>query len=861
MIKLDGVNKIYKSKRGAKCHALKDASFSLGEKGLYFLLGKSGSGKSTLLNLLGGLDTPTSGDIYYNGKPFSTFKEKDFEAYRNNVVGFVFQEYNLIENMDVYSNISLALNLQSEKDKDFKQNAVNNALETVELKGYEDRLVGELSGGQQQRVAIARAIIKQSKIILADEPTGNLDSETGKEIFEILKKLSQDKLVIVVTHDRENAEKYADGIVEVKDGVCTPLFGEPQTLAKEFTPLKRAKLPLLFKLGFAFKTLMKKKFKSILTVISIFFMLVFVCGMHVFYTVDANRSIAVSSGNLDIKQFSLVQININPANNFASYVETPDFSVYEKAQGLSGIKALTGYRTTLSHTRNCGVKFEDEENHKTWTFGSSSPPVSYLIENAQDILDLGLELYPNYIVEGGGVYISDIQVKLLYRLGFKLLSDTDGHYNLYETLSYDYSSMGGDVLVNEKNVQIKLNGIIKSGITDLLDFDDYYIGLICSRELDLREQSIYSGLYSCSFMTEKTYLDNYTPEFNLSGFDLNSEQKVNVTLSHDDKTTNIELFTKPFSEHIFGGTLYNYFIATKNGLITPEAVTLADNEIILPLNTYNRLFPNDAITLPENNQRDITLWENIPVKHLGESFSVSVTREGVDKNLFTGEDYVLAGVIFTEHPSFSETNSASKIYPKTAINESLFVPDLAIYAYDYNLFMTYSNTHSLNSALNYLKNEYEFRITDSSNFASKFYNVEAVLRETGNVFLILFVLSMIVSVLLLVNLISFSVSARKKEIGILKALGTNNLDLKKIFLFETLMLGGVALIIGAISTIWLIGYANKLVTYFTTGMSFLIATPMTYILMCLMTLVVLPILAFIPLRQITKLNPVDAIKK
>ena len=210
VIELKKITKIYKGKKKVKTVALEDVSFTLPDKGFIFILGKSGSGKSTLLNLLGGLDRPTSGEMIVNGKNTKDFRDKDFDYYRNTYVGFIFQEFNLLEEYSVYDNVSLALRLQQKKDDSEK---IKTLLEQLELKGLEKRKMNELSGGQKQRVAIARAMIKDPEILLADEPTGSLDEVTGKQIFEQLKKISEDKLVIVVSHDREEASMYAYYIV------------------------------------------------------------------------------------------------------------------------------------------------------------------------------------------------------------------------------------------------------------------------------------------------------------------------------------------------------------------------------------------------------------------------------------------------------------------------------------------------------------------------------------------------------------------------------------------------------------------------------------------------------------------------
>ena len=215
MLIVKNLKKTYKTKGGVEVHALDDVSVTFPESGMVFLLGKSGSGKSTLLNMIGGLDRVDSGEIIVKGKNSKTFSGSDYDSYRNTFIGFIFQEYNILNEFNVEQNISLALQLQG-KPNDKK--VVEEILEQVDLKGLGKRKPNTLSGGQKQRVAIARALIKNPEIIMADEPTGALDSNTGKQVFETLKKLSKDKLVIVVSHDRDFAEYYGDRIIELSDG-------------------------------------------------------------------------------------------------------------------------------------------------------------------------------------------------------------------------------------------------------------------------------------------------------------------------------------------------------------------------------------------------------------------------------------------------------------------------------------------------------------------------------------------------------------------------------------------------------------------------------------------------------------------
>ncbi|MBQ9370513.1 MAG: ATP-binding cassette domain-containing protein [Clostridia bacterium] len=215
MLEVRNLTKVYSGKGGVSVRALDDVSVVFPEKGMVFLLGKSGSGKSTLLNVAGGLDKPDSGEIIVKGRSSKDFSAADFDSYRNTFIGFVFQEYNILSEFTIEQNIALALQLQSKPND---KAAVDALLAQVGMEGYGKRKPNTLSGGQKQRVAIARALIKQPEIIMADEPTGALDSTTGKQVLDTLKDLSKEKLVIVVSHDRDFAEYYADRIIELKDG-------------------------------------------------------------------------------------------------------------------------------------------------------------------------------------------------------------------------------------------------------------------------------------------------------------------------------------------------------------------------------------------------------------------------------------------------------------------------------------------------------------------------------------------------------------------------------------------------------------------------------------------------------------------
>ena len=214
MIKVQDLTKIYKSKNRTNCTALDRVSFTLPDNGMVFVLGKSGSGKSTLLNLLGGLDGFEGGEIFFEDEKLSAFTQKDFYDYRCRHIGFVFQDFHLLEELTVEENIALVFDLESADHGD----RIQYSLEKVGMAEYASRYPRELSGGQKQRVAMARAIAKDPEVILCDEPTGNLDADNSRQILNLLKEFSKTKLVIIVSHNIPDAETYSDRILELRDG-------------------------------------------------------------------------------------------------------------------------------------------------------------------------------------------------------------------------------------------------------------------------------------------------------------------------------------------------------------------------------------------------------------------------------------------------------------------------------------------------------------------------------------------------------------------------------------------------------------------------------------------------------------------
>ena len=218
MLRLENVNKYFNKNRKNEIHVINGTSLEMGSTGLVALLGPSGCGKTTLLNVIGGLDKVNSGKVFVNGQRITRRSSGRIDKIRNLNIGYIFQNYNLVENMTVFENVAVALRMAGVKNKKEIEEKVNYVLEKVGMYRYRNRYADMLSGGERQRVGIARAIVKNPAIVIADEPTGNLDSKNTLEVMNIIKSISQEKLVILVTHEESLAKFYASRIIRLLDG-------------------------------------------------------------------------------------------------------------------------------------------------------------------------------------------------------------------------------------------------------------------------------------------------------------------------------------------------------------------------------------------------------------------------------------------------------------------------------------------------------------------------------------------------------------------------------------------------------------------------------------------------------------------
>ncbi len=390
MIRLCEVSKTYTSSTGQEVHAVKDASFCLPDSGMVCILGKSGSGKSTLLNLLGGLDAPTSGYISVDGVSMANFSRADYEGYRNDYLGFIFQEFNLLSDLNVRDNVALALQLKGSKSDD---SSVDKALLQVGLnEKYRTRRVSELSGGEKQRIAIARCIVKNSKLILADEPTGNLDSATSESIWNLLKKISSDKLVVVVTHDSDSAERYADRVIKLADGLVVSDTGADDACETSAKPPKflSKKLPVKFAVKLSFGNIGARALKTVSATLLLIFCILALLISQMFLCF----SVARTTGRY-------------VADNGVPFVLTEQQALGRNAEGKTYVNGVIKPQTerwlndNVDYIVNCTVSNSDQLRNLGLSFeGEVLEPQENSFYVTSDFLDYAIKTGAYAIVDG-----------------------------------------------------------------------------------------------------------------------------------------------------------------------------------------------------------------------------------------------------------------------------------------------------------------------------------------------------------------------------------------------------------------------------------------------------------------------------
>lgn len=641
MLILNSVSKSYISKN-KQVNALTDINISLGTNGLIFILGASGSGKSTLLNLIGGLDTPTSGIISINND--KVLSDNSFlEKYRNQYISFVFQDFNLLPNLTVYENISI---VNCETNSDLQKEKVKEILKKVHLSGYEERYPNELSGGEIQRVAIARALSKNSAIILADEPTGNLNKENSKNIFDILKYISSDKLVIVVSHNEDLAQQYADRIIKLDDGHIISDIKINEVKSKNM--IFKSQNYIISKkniLKLSLKNLFYKKISFLISMISI------------------------------ILAFSILSLSLVISGYERPFVDARniDDNAIEKYLITSNQDNIRIYNSTADDI----VQYEGLEYIKNG-----------IIKSIQEVIEIGYEMYPNYReIDNESIILSDTKL-----------------YDYVESGELYYISNGKEVLKNEFNFEnieqyyiglptkLYISGVYHTYIfgNDDLDIDNPNTEAHDKAQCNLSEKII--------FHTEDSVYTNPYSDFMIG----NENGEFTVKVSKGGISSKIRGLTSLEVLSSLNGSYINDEKHFRN--ISQQVPT--DNEIYLSLNVYNSIF-NEKSDISYYIGEDFFSGELLrqPV-HINETINLTIIENNESEAKLELKDLVIKGIILLTENQIVLSKENKKKLDDFTINNTILIKTSSVnnqYSFlksiynKYGYYANYFYTNRLNS--------------------------------------------------------------------------------------------------------------------------------------------------------------------
>lgn len=849
MILIKDLQKYY-NKKNETIQALKDVNLEFGRTGFVVLTGKSGSGKSTLLNILGGLDDFSQGDITFMDQLTSNFKSSDWDTYRNSFVGFVFQEFYLIENLTIGQNIAMSLELQGCNKTKIKDKVVD-ILKMVDLAGYENRFTNELSGGQKQRIAVCRALIKDPQIILADEPTGNLDSDSGQGILEILKKLSKTKLVIMVTHDLEFAKIYGDRIIELKDGkvISDTANLKDKQENTELIRLQKGKPLATETIQLINKLLIKSKKKNFLIIKqdkagSKIGNESFIqkpenitkaktLDLHIKNTRLPNSfAFKLAINNFLLKKFRLILLSFLFISTLIFVGITTNLSFYNvaKASNLTFEKADVKEIPLLkADCDNCyNESFNEQEIHYLKTNYQSIKFLTSIVSrniSIADLVQLDEVLYEKnyYTIHFNKVILID-ETKSLFKLKFGdfpkenevVITDFMAEMFIVNQAIKDVSEIQDLVgkEITHSNIPIKISGIVETDyqrfayLKENTDFNEIYK----TGFFNIRENN-----YSQVFMTKETFDKSfYLSKSPLSLFEIEETQERYMQLTSG--------ILHPNDNDVLNGRL-------------PEK----DSEIVLSLKTLIELMKEPI---------DITkISSNVLSEYLNKTFTFgyNLYEDGQIKRYY--KDYTVVGIL----NDLDRDVSLDIMFTRSEFQEmNPYSPNLAMTAY----LGTNDNENTI--FINDLDKLGYFHDTD---YSRDLYWLQRVIKEMRLALNIMALVFGVFSAILMYTFISNSIYQKQKEIGTLRSLGARGIDVSKIFIFEGIFIALYSSIISSVASIFLINILNNYLTKnFSLNIVLFYPNPLSILVIFLLSIIIFSLSTYLPIRRIIKMKPINAIK-
>ena len=847
MLELKKITKKYLSGTNS-VSALKGIDLKFRETEFVSILGPSGCGKTTLLNIIGGLDQYTTGDLIINGKSTKNFKDKDWDTYRNHSIGFVFQNYNLIPHQTVLANVELALTLAGINKTERRKRAIK-ALKDVGLEDQIHKKPNQMSGGQMQRVAIARALVGNPDILLADEPTGALDTKTSVQIMELLKEISKTKLVIMVTHNPDLAEKYSTRIIKLLDGQVTDDSKPYDGIEEKNKQAKAGKTNMSFltALSLSLNNLLTKKGRTILTafagsigIIGIALILSLSSGMQNYINrveEDTLSSYPITLQETTMDTGELLNAAMDSTTTYENHNDNKIHSMNITNDMLSlmgsGAKSnnLEAFKSYIDKNSN---KFNEYANAIEYSYNLDlniykENEDGYTLVNPDQIMD---KLGFGQMNEISNMFSSGIS-------SYNAFSEMLDNRNLIEE---QYDVLAGHLPENYNEVVLVVN---KDNY--ISDYTLYSIGLLDSEELVANYNALMNG-EEINNLDELTYT-----------YDELLDITFKVLLNTDYYTKEGNLWINKSSDEKYIANLLNNALELKVvGIIKP-------NEETITTNNYGGVFYTKELTeyvINKINESEIAQAQ-LANKNINIFTNSEFRNEEFDINNLTHEEQAyLASLSQSELAEVlaNYQENANATYESNL--EKLGIVDLNkpstinIYAKDFD-----SKEALANIITDYNNN------TTEENQISYTDIIEVMMSGVSNIIdIISYVLMGFVSISLVVSSIMIgiityiSVLERTKEIGILRSIGASKKDISRVFNAETLIIGAAAGLLGIIVTI-ILNIPINIIIDNLSGVSPIAKLPvMGGIILVIISIFLTVIAGLIPAKMASKKDPVEALR-
>ena len=835
MLELNGIRKTYVTGT-TSVEALKGIDLKFRDSEFVSILGQSGCGKTTLLNIIGGLDKYTSGDLKINGRSTKDFKDRDWDAYRNNSIGFVFQSYNLIPHQTVLSNVELALTLSGVSKAERRQRATE-ALEKVGLKEQIHKKPNQMSGGQMQRVAIARALVNDPDILLADEPTGALDTQTSIQIMDLLKEISKDRLIIMVTHNPELATQYSTRIIRLLDGTITddsnPYNGEDDNITTKTdedsltdkksgkTKKKKTSMSFFTALSLSLNNLMTKKTRTILTAFA---------------------------GSIGIIGIALILSISNGIQNYIDRVQRDTLSSYP----IQLQKESVDVSSMIENMMGNKDKNVDHDKDKIYSNNIMTDMVNSIVA---EVNSNNLKAFKSYLenhkcdVDG---YISDIQYSYDVPLYIYSTDTSDGVTQLNPS----------SVMENMYGMSVSGDGMMSAG---------------------MQNTSVWSRLFDNRQMLDEQYdliagswADNYN--------------EVMLVVDENNEIDDYTLYSLGFKDpaevkKIFKNVMAGNSYETEETQYTYDEVLDKKFKLVLPteLYRYNDTFgiwedashDDEYMTTVVNNAEEVKIAgiirKNPDAASVSVSSGVAYTKDLmphiiekvnetqiVKQQLADPEKDVFTGMSFDNDKTSISTleNNKSLLGIASEDNPS----EIDIYAKDFD---------SKEKLQDFIKN-YNDEVTadgrDEDTISYTDYvgilmsSVSTIITAISSVLIAFVAISLIVSSIMIGIITYISVLERTKEIGVLRSIGASKKDVSRVFNAETLIEGFVSGAMGIIITLILCIPANAVIKN-VTDISNVAQLPVAgAVILVIISMLLTTIAGLIPAKMAAKKDPVVALR-